>query len=199
MPFEDELEPVKLVTNVGQWINEFEVIRSSLKALELSDYGAIEHVGSTSVPGLVAKDVIDIQIRLPALDDEFVSRSFLLRGYRQRPEAWNKMENTRGGLHPKMVFATAPGLRRMNIHVRPFLSPGAHDSLLFRDYLRASPLVRAIWDRVKRSIVASNPEIDINEYGRAKQQPWQRLMSDADDWARSTEWSMADLRVWTEI
>ena len=120
VPFPDEIGPVLLVGDVGQWRSEYLVILRQLRLLELSPVAMIEHVGSTAVPGLAAKDVIDVQIRVPVLDPEFVTAQFTAGGYRHRPEEWNNLETTRLGPYPKLVFAPAAGERRATGRRRPF-------------------------------------------------------------------------------
>ncbi|MFN8486616.1 MAG: GrpB family protein [Caldilineaceae bacterium] len=63
-----------------KWPEEFERIKASLHAI-LGDLALrIDHIGSTSVPGLGAKDVIDIQITVKALDEQ-IRRELSQAGY----------------------------------------------------------------------------------------------------------------------
>lgn len=185
--------------DAGRWEPDYGVLLQQLRALELSEVGMIEHVGSTSVRGLVAKDVIDVQIRVPGLDAEDVISQFSAAGFRHRPEEWNNIETTRLGPYQKLVFAPPAEARRANVHVRPSDSPGARDTLLYRDYLRASEESRTSWGRFKRSIVFQNRDIDLATYGQAKQPAWKLLMPQADEWARTNEWSMQPMLPWSSI
>jgi len=63
VPFPDEVRPVEVVGHQRRWPSEFATLAQELWQFELADRGAIEHIGSTSEPGLAGKDVIDIQIR----------------------------------------------------------------------------------------------------------------------------------------
>ena len=93
----------------------------------------IDHVGSTAVPGLAAKDCIDIQIRVPRLNEAMIVLSFAELGFRLRPEPWNHIELTAGRQWPKLVFAPPVGERAANVHVRATSSATARRNLLFRD------------------------------------------------------------------
>ena len=88
----------------------------------------IDHVGSTSIVGLDAKPIIDIQISVVKLDDDSSYKSkieetgFILR--RENPDKTKK------------YFRELPGNRRTHIHVRGLGSFSEQKTLLFRDYLR---------------------------------------------------------------
>lgn len=85
MPFADETTPVRLVAHQESWADDFTALRSVLARSELADVGSIEHIGSTAVPGLAAKDVIDVQIRLTAIDRQAISDRLTQLGFRRRP------------------------------------------------------------------------------------------------------------------
>jgi GrpB-like predicted nucleotidyltransferase (UPF0157 family) len=198
MTFPDEDVPVALVSPTDQWREDYGEIAQALRRLSLSDVGMIEHVGSTSIPDLVAADVIDVQIRVPDLDADLVVSRFVAAGFRHRPEPWNSLEPTRMGVYPKLVFAPALGARRANIHVRPNGSPGAQDTLLFRDYLCAEDEPRRRWGELKTALVQSK-DVDPAAYDEAKRAPWLELMADADKWALIHEWRPRPLARWSAL
>ena len=78
---------------------------------------AVDHIGSTSVPGLPAKDCLDLMVQVTELGQEIV-RALTERGFRLRPEPWNHDEVTEGISRPKLVFAGPEGGRPVNVHVR---------------------------------------------------------------------------------
>jgi GrpB-like predicted nucleotidyltransferase (UPF0157 family) len=108
VPFSDEVRSVEVIGYQERWSGEFAKLAQELRRLELAEQGAIEHIGSTAVPGLAARDVTDIQIRVPSIDDQRMTIAFERNGYRRRPESWNNLEATRTGDIPKLVFAPPP-------------------------------------------------------------------------------------------
>ncbi|MFF2887328.1 GrpB family protein [Paenibacillus sp. NPDC057967] len=91
----------------------------------------IDHIGSTSVEGLAAKPIIDIQISVP--------------DYKNLEQYQNEIESAGFMLRPdnpdqsKRYFRELPGHRRTHVHVRQYGSYSEQLSLLFRDYLRTHP------------------------------------------------------------
>jgi GrpB-like predicted nucleotidyltransferase (UPF0157 family) len=143
VPFPDELaRGLAVVAYDRRWPGDFAVlarrIEGGLGVLAVR----VDHVGSTSVPGLAAKDCIDVQVEVRALDEELIAGCFGRIGFRLRPEPWNQAEATPGGLCPKLVFAPPEGERASNIHVLEAASQAARRKLLFRDFLRAHDAAR---------------------------------------------------------
>jgi dephospho-CoA kinase len=196
MPFPDELRPVKVIGYQERWPDEFLVIAHELRELDLSEHGTIEHIGSTAVPGLAAKDVVDIQIRVDAIDDAAMTAALARRGYRRRVEAWNNTEETRTGNVAKLVFAPPVSGRRCNIHVRTDGTTGARDALLFRDCLRQDAQLRDAWGSFKIALATSVSEGDLLAYGRVKQPAWYVLMRAPDVWANETGWQPQHIADW---
>jgi GrpB-like predicted nucleotidyltransferase (UPF0157 family) len=199
VPFPDENGPVVLSEYREEWSEEYEVLAATIRQLDLDARGAIEHVGSTSIAGMVAKDVIDAQVRVPELNVEVITARFTDFGFRCRPEVWNTRESTRRGVIPKLVFAPPLGGRRVNVHVRTEGTQGARDTLLFRDYLRSEAEPRIRWAEFKRSILECAGSIDLASYGQAKQSKWGELMLLADAWAKLENWHASPLVTWSSI
>lgn len=186
MPFPDELQPVVIVASRSSWEQEFETLRSVLSQAFGDLAAAIDHIGSTSVPGLTAKDVIDIQVRVTRLDHDRIRQILETIGFRHRTEPWNQAESYGGVSTPKLVFAPPAGTRYANVHVRSSDSPAARAALLFRDFLRADEGSRQRWGDTKASIAAEAPELVA--YGQMKQPAWMQLMKSAEEWAARTGW-----------
>lgn len=115
----------------NEWSNLFLEVGTKLRnALEHRAI-RIDHIGSTSVMGMEAKPIIDIQISINEYDDESSYRHLIERiGFQLRAENSDKT---------KKYFRELPGNRRTHIHVRQAGSYSEQLSLLFRDYLRCSP------------------------------------------------------------
>jgi len=183
MPFPDEVSTgISVVDYRTEWPDEFEVIAGHLRSI-LGDQ-TIDHVGSTSVPGLPAKDCIDVQIRVTDLDE---AMSLTGRGFRLRPEPWNQMEISCGQECRKLVFAPPVGARTCNVHVRLIGGPNARYALLFRDYLRADERARDGWGTFKQRLAINVP--DLMDYGQIKAPATEVLMAGAERWAEATGWS----------
>lgn len=186
MPFPDEKSShsVEVVPHRPQWAAEGREIAAALARL-LPDALAVDHIGSTAVPGLPAKNCIDHMVRvdsLPATD----LRTLTSAGYRERPEEWNRIEALGGSAFPKWVFAPPVGGRSMNIHVREAGVPTARYSLLFRDFLRSNDDHRDTWGRLKTRL--AEEDLDIYAYGQVKAAAQPLLMALAEQWAAETGW-----------
>ncbi len=116
------------------------------------DEFTVEHIGSTSVPGLPAKDVIDLQLLVP---DLIAARELEPRlaelGY---PGTEMSDHLGEGGTEPKWFHANTDPGRAVNLHVRTADSVGAHFARAFRDLLTEDAGERERYLQVKRELTA---------------------------------------------
>lgn len=128
----------------------------------------VDHIGSTAVPGLLAKDVIDLQVGVRALevaDDAGFGRAMASAGYVRVPEI--SADNAKdGAVWAKRFFGGCDPGRVAHVHVREVGAPGWRWALMFRDWLRADATARADYARVKRQLVARSGEVDDGGRGR---------------------------------
>jgi GrpB-like predicted nucleotidyltransferase (UPF0157 family) len=172
------------------WPKEFEVLRLSLLEILGSLALRVDHIGSTSVPGLGAKDIIDIQVTVRALTPE-VKQKLVDAGY-QWFEAFTQDhvalgENDDPTLWAKFTFSQPLGQRRTNVHLRINGKPNQRYALLFRDYLRAHPHSARTVELIKRELVKRHAE-DEDAYYAIKDPIYDLIWDAAQDWARQTGW-----------
>src|SRR6516165_6349088 len=164
MPFPDELaRGLAVVAYDRRWPSDFAVLALRIQDALGPMAVRVSHVGSTSVPGLAAKDCIDVQVEVQALKEELIAGRFGKIGFRLRPEPWNRAEATPWQPVPKLVFAPPEGERASNIHVVEAASEAARRKLLFRDFLRAHDAARDAWSDFKQRLAAM--ATDIYQYG----------------------------------
>ncbi|MFF0267282.1 GrpB family protein [Kribbella sp. NPDC004536] len=188
MPFPDEIRgAVAVVEYDPDWPAEFEHLAARLRAALGNLPLAVDHIGSTSVPDLPAKNCIDAQVRVAELSPILVER-LESAGFRLRPESWNRTEISNGHECPKLVFAPPQGERSTNTHLRPANAPNTRYALLFRDYLRANPTARDTWGAFKQRLAQSVP--DLYDYGQIKAPATTLLMQSAEHWATKTNWTV---------
>lgn len=189
MPFPDELASGPTVVNYDSgWPEEFKVLAARLETALGRLAWSVDHIGSTSVPGLAAKDCIDVQVQLDPFDEETIVPVFEAIGFRLRPEPWNRIDLV-GARWPKLVFAPPVGERASNVHVRQANSAAVRRNLLFRDFLRADEVARNAWGNFKRRLAQSATDIYDYDYGKIKSPATDVLMIAAEDWARRTAWT----------
>ncbi|WP_405656816.1 GrpB family protein [Streptomyces sp. RK9] len=186
MPFPDEPNTVAVLDYQPQWRADFESLAGKLRDALGGHACAIDHVGSTSVPGLAAKDCVDVQVRVATIDESRYVGLFAAIGFRCRPEPWNRVEISGRQECRKLVFAPPPGARRCNVHLRAEGGPNARFALLFRDYLRADETARHAWGAFKQRLALSVP--DLPGYGQIKAAATEVLMTAAERWATETGW-----------
>ncbi|MER7418221.1 dephospho-CoA kinase [Micromonospora peucetia] len=149
----------------------------------------IDHIGSTAVPGLAAKDVIDIQLTVPTLADADgpLAERLAAAGFPRLPGEWWDIPRPPGsGRWEKRVHGSADPGRPVHLHVRPVDSPGWRYALLIRDHLRADPDQRAAYLVLKRELAASAP--DSATWSTAKDPWFDEEHLRAEQWAAQTHW-----------
>ena len=134
----------------------------------------IDHIGSTSVRGLDAKPIIDIQVSVASFGPLDAYRLPLQRaGFVYRA----------GAELTKRYFRERPGERRTHIHVRRAGSFNEQFAMLSRDFLRTHPGSGAAYAALKHELAAkfSTPE-QRHDYVRAKTPFYWEMMQLADEW-----------------
>jgi len=132
----------------------------------------IDHVGSTSVAGLPAKDVVDIQIVVDSLASARGVADAARRAGFVRPQGAWFGEDRFGRHYPEEVAVDADPGRPANVNVRPADAPVWRDVLRLRDWLRAHEAERDAYLALKRSL-AGRPDNHVDRYGTDKM-PWIR-------------------------
>jgi GrpB-like predicted nucleotidyltransferase (UPF0157 family) len=139
------------------WPREFEKICFHLQPVLAVGAIAIEHVGSTSVPGLAAKPIIDLDLVIPSMQVfEAVSHTLAQLGYRYDG---NKGVSGR----ESFSYSDIPGLMQHHLYVCPQDSPELMRHLKFRDYLSTRSNARAAYGDLKKLAAAHHPH-DIDAY-----------------------------------
>ncbi len=162
-------EPVEIVDYDPAWPAAFERERQHLLACLPPDLvGRIEHFGSTAVPGLAAKPIIDVLVEVTDLAAvrEHVAPLLESQGYEY---FWRPTFGDTGEPFYAWFIKRDPesGLRTHHIHMVEGGFTSHWDRLLFRDYLIAHPHVAEQYGALKRAFAAQSPT-DRVSYTEAK-------------------------------
>jgi len=139
----------------------------------------IEHVGSTSVPGLAAKPIVDIQVSVADLGGE--------PRYVPPLQAIGLVLRSRDELH-RYLRPPAGQPRQVHVHVCAAGGQWERDHLLFRDYLRAHPAACLRYAEAKQAS-ARRWSDDAWAYTEAKTGVILDILEQAEDWAVATGWA----------
>jgi GrpB-like predicted nucleotidyltransferase (UPF0157 family) len=164
-------------------------IRSVLGRLALR----VEHIGSTSIPGMAAKPLFDLQVSVTGLDQaaEAFDSPLAAHGFVRRP--WERDHVPAGrddppSLWAKRIWIRPTGDERINLHCRLAGSPNERLALLFRDWFRAHPAAIPAYARFKESLSeAVNDDVDL--YTDVKDPVVDLVIAVAEEWAAVTGWT----------
>jgi GrpB-like predicted nucleotidyltransferase (UPF0157 family) len=140
------------------WPIAFEELRDALGDAVGDIAVSIEHVGSTAVPGLAAKPVIDIDIVVAESDVARAIERLAEIGYAHRGDL---------GIPSREAFRSPPGSRPHNLYVCPSNSPALNNHLAFRDYLRGNPRASREYGALKMRLAEEFSD-DIDGYVEGK-------------------------------
>jgi GrpB-like predicted nucleotidyltransferase (UPF0157 family) len=182
---------IEIVAYRPAWAAEFAAIAAELRRALGPAARRIDHIGSTAVPGLAAKDIIDVQITVADLDDDRIAAALTGAGYRARPDIAHD-HRPAGAMGPdadwvKRYFRESPGRRPLHIHVREEGRPNQRYPLLVRDYLRTHPAAAGAYAEAKRRLAAIVGD-DSGLYADTKDPISDLIALAAEAWAAATGW-----------
>ncbi|GAA0616109.1 GrpB family protein [Kribbella sandramycini] len=154
----------------------------------------VDHIGSTSVPGLAAKDILDLQVtvasepdldvaveRMTAIDWDFrtaAQRDHPVPGLPADEREW-----------VKRLVVEPMYRRRVNLHIRVAGRANQRYALLFRDYLRSHPDTAQAYGEFKRR-AAMLPFDSVGDYADLKDPVCDLIYLPAEEWAARTNWTI---------
>lgn len=158
----------------ASWPIQFQQIADVLSTAMSPHYKNIAHVGSTAVPGLAAKPIIDIDIIYENPADFIAIRSAL--------ENLGYYHNGDQGIKDREVFKRQPGAQhlvldqiRHHLYACPLKSLELNRHLLFRDFLRENPAARKEYQALKFQIAETAGQ-DRKRYAHLKEEQARELI-----------------------
>lgn len=189
----------RLVPSDPSWPAQAQRILARLRTACGHRASRIDHIGSTAVPGLDAKDVIDVQVTVASLEvADGLADALLGAGYVRTPVTTDiskpdprstvaEFDHEGGDGWLKRLYCSADPGRPTNVHVRVDGRPGQQFALLFVAWLNANPAVRAEYLDVKRRVAAQEHAMT-GAYAEAKEPWFLDAYRRAWEWADTTGW-----------
>jgi GrpB-like predicted nucleotidyltransferase (UPF0157 family) len=162
-----------------EWPDFFQSVGRQLRIRLQQLADRIDHIGSTSITGMAAKPIIDIQISVARLEPMGPSKAVL--------ESSGFIWRAANPDLTKRYFRESRGHPRIHIHVRQSGSWGEQFALLFRDYMRTHPEDAAMYSELKYRLVEEY-RTDRKAYVDAKGPFVWAVMQRATDWSQVTGW-----------
>jgi GrpB-like predicted nucleotidyltransferase (UPF0157 family) len=178
-----EKRPIVIEPYRPEWVTRFAFERDRIIGALDATALRVEHVGSTSVPGLGAKAIVDIQVAVPDIADDaafvagLVDAGYVVR-MRERGEHW--------------MLRTPE--KDVHIHVCGAGGDWEFRHLLFRDWLRHDPADRAAYEAAKRTLAMIDWP-STQDYSAAKSGIITEITARALPWADATGWTVPPTRV----
>jgi len=171
--------PVVIADWTPRWAADFQAKGGRLRETLAGTALRIDHIGSTSIAGMPAKPVIDIQVSVA----DFEPMAPLEAAMAEAGYLWK----TSNPELTKRYFRERLGEARTHIHVRRLGSWHEQWALLFRDYMRAHPAEHAAYAALKHRLAAAHT-LDRDAYTEGKVDHFWAVIRRADYWAGDTGW-----------
>ena len=167
---------VQLVPYTAEWIRLFEAEKARLQAAIGKHVLDIQHVGSTAIPGMIAKPIIDIGIAVEDFEEARVCiQSVQSLGYEYRGEQ---------GI-PRRHYFVKGDPRTHHIHMNEVGSRDWEDQVLFRDYLVGHPQLAKEYAALKKELAERHPmDREAFQVGKARFIEWVLEMARSESRAR---------------
>lgn len=163
--------PVEVVPYSERWPDAFASVAAALRHA-LVDIGSaqVEHVGSTSVPGLAAKPVLDVDVIVDAPDVVSAVMALQAIGYVHRGDL---------GVAGREAFHAPDEAPRRHVYVCERGTLNVRNHLAVRDVLKRDTVLREEYSRVKLRL-AADPTMDIDTYVARKSAVLQKVLAQSD-------------------
>jgi GrpB-like predicted nucleotidyltransferase (UPF0157 family) len=185
------LQPVVLPYQ-SSWPVDATALIASLQQVLGPTARRIDHIGSTAIPGMAAKDIFDMQVSVRDLDE--AARAFdtplSTLGFTRSPYEADHVpvglgDDAANWLKRLWVRRADQG-QPVNLHVRLVGSPNERLALLFRDWFRSHPSAVASYSEFKRRLSALTP--DTGSYAETKDPVVDVVRVAAEEWATLVAW-----------
>jgi len=173
-------DPIVVVPYDPKWPGLFMELGAALCEVLSETALRIDHIGSTAIPGLDAKPVIDVQISVASFEP--------LNAYRIPIESLGFVFRANNPDLSKRYFREKPGKRRTHVHVRRAGSWGEQGALLFRDYMRAHDKDARRYADLKHSL-AERYRDDRPSYTNGKDTFVWEIIYKAHKWSQEVGWN----------
>lgn len=182
-------KPLRVADYDPIWPTRFLTIARDLRDRLGEVATRIDHIGSTAVPGLPAKDLIDIQITVDRLDDADRWPDELLTGLLRRQRGTADDHSPPGYPTDAAEWTRHywSDRQRVHVHVREAGRLNQRFALLFRDYLRADPVAAQAYGQLKRALVLAAPD-NWDTYYAVKEPAFGLIIAGAEQWALRSRW-----------
>jgi GrpB-like predicted nucleotidyltransferase (UPF0157 family) len=176
---------IEIIPYDAQWPPRYAALAARLRAALGDAVLAIHHIGSTSVTGLAAKDIIDIQVTVSDIDAPLdFEAAGSMPGRHATDHCPPGMTLPSEELKKQFFKFDTP---RAHVHVRSAGRFNQRYPLLCRDYLRAHREAADAYAAIKRNLARIVGD-DIEAYYDVKDPVFDLLMAGAEDWAAMTGW-----------
>lgn len=175
----DQATAVRIFPYDHNWPRLFNQVGTGLRAVLGDTALRIDHIGSTSIPGLDAKPIIDIQVSVVSFEP--------LNAFRLPLEHLGYVFRAENPDLTKRYFRESPGQRRTHIHVRCWGSWSEQQALLFRDYMRVHRDDASRYARLKYALARIYKDDRVG-YSDAKSPFIWEIMAKADRWSQDVGW-----------
>lgn len=163
-------QPMRLVAHDPAWADSYVAEHARVRDPLGERVRRIDHIGSTAVPDLAAKPVIDVRVvtedmaTARACKDPLFDADY---GLVHDVDSWVSFRRSDKG-------------QTYNLHVFPTGDSRWRENLLFRDYLRDHPDARRRYESLKRDLLDSHPD-DVVAYSRGKTEFVAEVIESAED------------------
>jgi dephospho-CoA kinase len=187
-----EFDSVEIVEPDPLWPDQFRQIAEEIAAIAESGVRRLDHIGSTSVPGLRSKNRIDIQVTVDNLDAAraWVGKLARLGFAVSRELSRDHQPHDDAYAQEKLFLHKSRDLPFANVHVREWRRGSWHYALLMRDYLRVHDSVADTYGSIKARLVDA---VDGRRtlYSYVKDAVCDLIVVHALEWANRSQWDVA--------
>ena len=184
------MRPV-VVAYRADWPERAAALAASLRGKLAPLAERVEHIGSTSIPGMAAKDILDMQVSVTdlaqaadAFDEPLAALGFERSPYESDHVPAGRDDDPRRW--SKRLWLRRGPLGAVNLHVRGSGSPNERLALLFRDWFRAHPGAIAGYAAFKTAL--SQVVADTDTYSDVKDPVVDVVIAVAEEWAAASGW-----------